>query len=203
MVKLSISVLLSLATISIRSNSVVAYRSHCNSIKLFSKSNCHYSSKDTLGNSYRHSYSSCYSNCYRHNQIYLSRFCLLQMTTQSTTTPTASSLLECQLDSYQRISHNKVLNCQQDTDSGNYILTLDNSVLYPEGGGQPWDLGTVNGIEVVKVLKTKNTANSNSDSTTVDVYVKDAVPIDTVVECKVDWERRYDHMQQHTAQVKS
>lgn len=43
-----------------------------------------------------------------------------------------------------------VLNCIQDGDS--YLVELDESCFYAEGGGQPSDKGTINGLEVSEVL---------------------------------------------------
>jgi misacylated tRNA(Ala) deacylase len=71
---------------------------------------------------------------------------------------------------------------------------LDDSVLYPEGGGQPWDFGFVAGMKVEKVVK---------GPTNKQVLVELTSPLEegTEVTCSVDWTRRYDFMQQHTAQV--
>lgn len=69
-------------------------------------------------------------------------------------------------------------------------VALDRSAFYPEGGGQPADHGSINGIRVL------------------DVQVEDALvwhtleqPLHTAhVECQLDWTRRFDHMQQHHGQ---
>ena len=42
----------------------------------------------------------------------------------------------CQLDSYARDSKSKVIGSKLNED-GTYTITLEDSVLYPEGGGQP------------------------------------------------------------------
>lgn len=71
-------------------------------------------------------------------------------------------------------------------------VVLDRSAFYPEGGGQPADQGTLNGIAVVDVQ------SRPEDDAVVHVL---AAPLDAdEVVGEVDWSRRYDHMQQHTAQ---
>ena len=74
---------------------------------------------------------------------------------------------------------------------GNPALVLDRTAFYPEGGGQPADHGTIDGVAVL------------------DVHEKDGVvfhivekPVENVenVTCKIDWKRRFDHMQQHSGE---
>jgi alanyl-tRNA synthetase len=68
---------------------------------------------------------------------------------------------------------------------------LDRTAFYPSSGGQPHDLGTINGIEITEIL-------DEDDDRVVHVL---AAPLDASdVECRVDWNRRFDHMQQHTGQ---
>lgn len=69
-------------------------------------------------------------------------------------------------------------------------ITLDRTIFYPTSGGQPHDLGTLNGIAVVAV--------SDEDDAIVHTL---AAPLDaSTVSGEIDWTRRYDHMQQHTGQ---
>jgi Ser-tRNA(Ala) deacylase AlaX len=103
------------------------------------------------------------------------------------------NLHTCQIDSYLREGFSKVISCEKVDNF--YRVILDDSVLYPEGGGQPYDLGTVNGIEVLKVTKSPETKKS------VAVDLVNLVEPGTDVKCIIDWRRRYDFMQQHTAQV--
>lgn len=104
----------------------------------------------------------------------------------------SSNLLACQVNSYAAEGVSKVSDCTKSGDV--YQITLEDSVLYPEGGGQPWDLGTVNGVAVQKVIK-------GAGAKSVIVDLPEAVDVGASVVCKVDWARRYDFMQQHTAQV--
>lgn len=108
----------------------------------------------------------------------------------------SSQLLLCQQDSYLTSSQSIVLNRILNSD-GTQVLTLDNTCFYPEGGGQPSDFGSIDGIQLLDISKDNDNPNSTQ------VIVKIAQPIDdnkTMVLCEIDWKRRYDFMQQHTAQ---
>lgn len=69
-------------------------------------------------------------------------------------------------------------------------VILDQTLFYPESGGQPSDRGQIDGAEVVHVLE--------QDNTILHILAK---PITSEhVKGKIDWARRFDHMQQHTGQ---
>ena len=72
----------------------------------------------------------------------------------------------------------------------NPALILDQTCFYPEGGGQPADKGTLDGIPVIHVLE--------QDEQIIHVLEKE-VSAD-VVKGKIDWTTRFDHMQQHAGQ---
>jgi len=72
------------------------------------------------------------------------------------------------------------------TDRG---VVLDRTAFYPTGGGQPCDLGTLNGIEVTDVVEDGR-----------EVIHAVASPIEGEVRGVIDWDRRRDHMQQHHGQ---
>jgi alanyl-tRNA synthetase len=70
---------------------------------------------------------------------------------------------------------------------------LDRTAFYPTSGGQPFDLGVINGIAVVDVA-------DNSDGR---IAHQLAAPLPSpagTVSGAIDWPRRFDHMQQHTGQ---
>lgn len=77
-------------------------------------------------------------------------------------------------------------------DAGTAVV-LDRSQFYPTGGGQPCDLGTLDGVAVVEVLEEGEQLLHRLESH-VDWAVERAVT------GEVDLERRLDHMQQHTGQ---
>ncbi|MBP1773186.1 MAG: putative AlanyltRNA synthetase [Holophagaceae bacterium] len=69
-------------------------------------------------------------------------------------------------------------------------MVLEDTVFYPEGGGQPCDLGTVNGVAVVDVQKRDGEIR----------HYLAAPVVEGPASLKLDWARRFDHMQQHTGQ---
>lgn len=76
------------------------------------------------------------------------------------------------------------------TAGGRPALVLDQTCFYPESGGQPFDLGTLNGVEVVEVVE---------DGEAILHVLKNQVEADAV-KGRIEWKRRFDHMQQHTGQ---
>ncbi|MBI3281790.1 MAG: alanyl-tRNA editing protein [Acidobacteria bacterium] len=67
---------------------------------------------------------------------------------------------------------------------------LDQTAFYPASGGQPSDSGTIAGISVTDVI----------DEGERVAHLLDAAPDVGIVEGRIDWARRFDHMQQHTGQ---
>lgn len=76
------------------------------------------------------------------------------------------------------------------TKNGEPFVVLADTVLYPEGGGQPADLGRVGGVTVTDVQRRDG----------VILHVLETPLEPGVVTVELDWTRRFDHMQQHTAQ---
>ena len=75
-------------------------------------------------------------------------------------------------------------------EGGSPWVVLADTVLYPDGGGQPADLGTVAGVPVVDVRR---------ESGAIRHFLAGPAPTGSVT-VELDWDRRFDHMQQHTAQ---
>jgi alanyl-tRNA synthetase len=71
-------------------------------------------------------------------------------------------------------------------------VVLDRTLFYPTGGGQPHDTGVIGGIEVLDVF------TRDDDHAVVHVLSENAQG--EILTCKVNWPRRFDHMQQHTGQ---
>jgi Ser-tRNA(Ala) deacylase AlaX len=85
---------------------------------------------------------------------------------------------------------------KQEKNTSFFEVELSETILYPEGGGQPFDLGTLKGeIDSIAVTAVYHTADGR-------VAHKTDKPLEvgTQVEVHVDWTRRFDHMQQHSAQ---
>lgn len=83
----------------------------------------------------------------------------------------------------------KVLECREAKKG--YRILLDESAFYPEGGGQPSDCGTLNDIVVSEVHE--------KDGELLH-YTDEPLEPGTVVQGKIDWEHRFDLMQQHSGE---
>jgi Ser-tRNA(Ala) deacylase AlaX len=99
------------------------------------------------------------------------------------------SLVACQLDPSRQDGTFTVLASTPRGD-GRYDLLLDDSVLYPEGGGQPADHGTVAGVAVIDVQKVEGGVRH--------LALGPVAP--GPAEVRLDLPRRWDHTQQHSAQ---
>jgi alanyl-tRNA synthetase len=77
--------------------------------------------------------------------------------------------------------------------SGWAAIVLDRTAFYPTGGGQPSDTGTLNGARVVECI-------DDGDNGVLHVVQGMMPSRGAVVQGRVDWSRRLDHMQQHTGQ---
>ena len=92
-----------------------------------------------------------------------------------------------QLDSYLKEFDGVVTNSFPEESA----ISLDRTAFYPGGGGQPNDLGTLNGSPVIKVRKTGDNV--------LHVIESDLPPIGTKVHGVINWDRRYKLMRTHTA----
>ncbi|MDZ5606792.1 DHHA1 domain-containing protein [Bacillus pseudomycoides] len=93
------------------------------------------------------------------------------------------------IDAYQQSFTAQII--KQDYDNkGKLYVTLTETAFYPTGGGQPHDTGTLNEASVINVEEVENEIRHFISS---ELYTKE-------VTGKINWQRRFDHMQQHTAQ---
>lgn len=109
--------------------------------------------------------------------------------------------LACQKNSYLKELKTKVKSCTpaelkvvQDGKKATlkgFEVILEDTVLFPEGGGQPDDRGTINNIPVQRI--TRRAADAIN-------FVTEEIPVGTDVDLVVDWTRRFDNMQQHSGQ---
>lgn len=74
---------------------------------------------------------------------------------------------------------------------GKPAVVLEQTLFYPTSGGQPHDTGTLNGVPVVDVFE---------DEQRRVVHLLKSPIAGPEVQGRIDWERRFDHMQQHTGQ---
>jgi hypothetical protein len=97
------------------------------------------------------------------------------------------------LPAYHRDGFLKVLDTvvvDAGEDDGRPYAVLEDTVFYPEGGGQPADHGVLGNADVIDVQKIDGEIRH---------YLSQPVERGPV-RLELDWRRRWDHMQQHTAQ---
>lgn len=82
-----------------------------------------------------------------------------------------------------------VLSCAKAEDG--YDVVLDQTVLFPTGGGQPCDLGSVGGARVT---------DCREEGAEIVHRVDRPLAEGETVEVLLDWPRRFDYMQQHTGE---
>ena len=96
-------------------------------------------------------------------------------------------------DSYATTFTAEVVDCFENKD--HFAIVLDKTLFYPEGGGQPCDHGVItwgeNRAEIFDVREKNGT---------ICHYSKTSVPVGTVIDGEIDFERRFDLMQQHTGE---
>jgi misacylated tRNA(Ala) deacylase len=140
-------------------------------------------------------------------------------------TPTIVGALKCQKDSYLQVFETEVISCneytppeapkqagksktkkstdptkfEQSAASRSWLIQLADSVLFPEGGGQPTDHGSLTPLT--------SEATDSIPITSIQRHGLQCMhfsptPLDpgTKVRQTVDFTRRWDHMQQHTGQ---
>jgi alanyl-tRNA synthetase len=93
-------------------------------------------------------------------------------------------------DSFLREFDAQVIACEPAGDRWQVIL--DRTAFYPTSGGQPHDTGTLGDARVVEVT------DRESDDTVVHFTGRAISP--GPVHGQIDWDRRFDHLQQHTGQ---
>ena len=92
---------------------------------------------------------------------------------------------DCHLSNFSA----QVMSCEE-TDKG-YAVTLHATAFYPEGGGQACDLGTLNGVRVTDVREKGEQI----------IHLCNApFEVGAEVEGVIDYERRFDLMQQHSGE---
>jgi alanyl-tRNA synthetase len=89
-------------------------------------------------------------------------------------------------DCYLRDFHARIV----DTSDDGRRVYLDRTAFYPTSGGQPFDVGTLGGAKVIDVI----------DEQARIAHIVETPLSGAQVQGHVDWERRFDHMQQHTGQ---
>ena len=83
----------------------------------------------------------------------------------------------------------KVLSCVPGKKG--YDVVLDRTAFYPEGGGQPYDTGTLGGVPVLEVHQKEGQVVHTCTA---------PLAVGEIVEGEIDWDRRFDLMQQHSGE---
>ena len=92
-------------------------------------------------------------------------------------------------DAYLQAFDAQVLSCVQG--KGGWDVILDRTAFYPEGGGQPYDTGTLGGVKVLQVHTRGEDIVHTCDG-----------PLEpgSRVSGQIDWDRRFDLMQNHSGE---
>lgn len=97
------------------------------------------------------------------------------------------------LDSHMKSFQGKVLSCVLNENSKDisYLVTLNQTAFFPEGGGQPADTGFLNSIKVIDVQEKDGIIYHT---------LPESLNIGTDVNGEIDWDKRFDLMQHHTGE---
>ncbi|MEM7334432.1 MAG: DHHA1 domain-containing protein [Chloroflexota bacterium] len=94
-------------------------------------------------------------------------------------------------DAYQTTFESEVIETLEE--NGRFGLILNQTAFYPTSGGQPFDTGKLNNQPVLDVT------NRKSDKSIIH-WFENPFEVANQVTGEINWERRFDHMQQHTGQ---
>ena len=75
---------------------------------------------------------------------------------------------------------------------GRDVAILDRTLFYPTSGGQPHDTGVLEGLNVLDI--------EEREDGTVGHFIEGNLRVGQPVHGRINWFRRFDHMQQHTGQ---
>lgn len=92
-------------------------------------------------------------------------------------------------DPFQKGFATTVVSC--DAVKGGYAVVLAETAFYPEGGGQPYDTGVLGEANVLEVHEKGGVITHLCDK---------PLEVGKSVSGKIDWARRFDHMQQHSGE---
>ncbi|XP_017777983.1 PREDICTED: alanyl-tRNA editing protein Aarsd1 [Nicrophorus vespilloides] len=110
-------------------------------------------------------------------------------------------VFKCQEDSFLQEFTSEVISCcpakfetlvdGKKVKQEGYEIICKDTIIFPEGGGQPFDQGYLNDKWVHQVIRKGDQALH---------YTTEPLNPGDVVKQKIVWQRRFDHMQQHSGQ---
>ena len=93
------------------------------------------------------------------------------------------------IDSFIKEFNATVLSCEK-AENG-YVVVLDKTAFFPEAGGQPSDIGFLNEAKVLDVQE---------EGEYIYHFTDKEITVGEVVSGSINFERRFDFMQQHSAE---
>ncbi|NOT28617.1 MAG: phosphoesterase [Acidobacteria bacterium] len=93
------------------------------------------------------------------------------------------------LDAYCRTFDTRVARALQH--EGRPAVVLDRTAFYPTSGGQPFDVGRLGGARVLDTVDLEDE---------IVHVISQPLEAGAEIDAEIDWNRRFDHMQQHTGQ---
>ncbi|WML30268.1 alanine--tRNA ligase-related protein [Neobacillus sp. OS1-32] len=81
---------------------------------------------------------------------------------------------------------------QSQDENGSWYVVLNQTAFYPTGGGQPYDTGMIGDSKVINVEEIDGEIRHYLEAPLSEIEAEK--------NCQINWERRFDHMQQHCGQ---
>ncbi|MGB5946619.1 alanyl-tRNA editing protein [Paenisporosarcina sp.] len=94
-------------------------------------------------------------------------------------------------DAYRQSDRTKIVSLAKD-ELERWYVTLEETLFYPTGGGQPHDVGRINNLVVFDVEEVEDEIRH--------FIAEPSLQVGQSVELEINWHRRFDFMQQHTGQ---
>lgn len=90
---------------------------------------------------------------------------------------------------YEKSFTAEIVNILEKTNE--FHIVLDKTHFYPEGGGQPSDIGTIESIPVLSVYEDNGTIYHVTEKKPIKIHK---------LKCSINWAHRFDYMQHHLGQ---
>ena len=100
-------------------------------------------------------------------------------------------------DRYQKTATAKILDASYDEKKQGICVILDETIFFPEGGGQSCDTGRLNGYEVFDVKEKEGRILHYLKTGDASGEIPQDLKAGNIAECQIDWDRRFLNMQRH------